>query len=373
MAATPEPRTRADGTVAWRVRYRDDGHQHSETFATERAARDFARLVDTVGGAQARAILDHRDAETSAPTPTLREWASRHIDGLAGVEEGTRRRYRSIVTRDLHDLADLPVDAITPDAVRAWVRRLERAGASGKTIRNKHALLSSTLAAAVTAGHIPNNPAHGIRLPRTVRQEMVCLTHADYAVLLDATPPRWRPLVAFLAGSGLRWSEATALKVGDINADGGTVHVARAWKYTAGEGHRLGPPKSAKSRRTVQLAPETLDALRPLLERPAGAWLFVNRDGGPVRSGAFHEAWRQIVEDADLGKSPRVHDLRHTCASWLLASGIPMPYVQAHLGHESITTTVGTYGHLLPDARRAVAVALSHALTAAHPMIESGA
>jgi integrase len=43
---------------------------------------------------------------------------------------------------------------------------------------------------------------------------------------------------------------------------------------------------------------------------------------------------------------PRIHDLRHTCASWLIQAGRPLPAVQAHLGHESITTTVGVYRHL---------------------------
>ena len=52
------------------------------------------------------------------------------------------------------------------------------------------------------------------------------------------------------------------------------------------------------------------------------------------------------AKEAGLSKRPRIHDLRHTCASWLIQAGRPLPAIQQHLGHESITTTVGTYGHM---------------------------
>ncbi|MDX3849451.1 tyrosine-type recombinase/integrase [Streptomyces sp. AK02-01A] len=48
-----------------------------------------------------------------------------------------------------------------------------------------------------------------------------------------------------------------------------------------------------------------------------------------------------------LTKRPRIYDLRHTHASWLIAGKVPLPVIQARLGHESITTTVDRYGHLL--------------------------
>jgi integrase len=58
---------------------------------------------------------------------------------------------------------------------------------------------------------------------------------------------------------------------------------------------------------------------------------------------------------AGLTKSPRVHDLRRTGASWMIQAGVPLPVIQQHLGHESIQTTIGVYGHL--DRRSAQAAA----------------
>jgi integrase len=82
----------------------------------------------------------------------------------------------------------------------------------------------------------------------------------------------------------------------------------------------------------------------------------VNRAGGPVRNHGFApRVWRPAVLRAEpkIHKTPRIHDLRHTCASWLIAAGIPLPVIQQQLGHESIQTTVDRYGHL--DRRSAQA------------------
>jgi len=63
---------------------------------------------------------------------------------------------------------------------------------------------------------------------------------------------------------------------------------------------------------------------------------------------------------AGLTKSPRVHDLRHTCASWMIVAGVPLPVIQPHLRRESIQTTIGVYGHL---DRRGAQAARRHRLS----------
>ena len=65
---------------------------------------------------------------------------------------------------------------------------------------------------------------------------------------------------------------------------------------------------------------------------------------------------------AGLPKAPRFHDLRHTYVAWAVASGADLPYIQAQLGHESITTTIDTYGHLMPNSNRHVTHAFDRAL-----------
>jgi integrase len=58
----------------------------------------------------------------------------------------------------------------------------------------------------------------------------------------------------------------------------------------------------------------------------------------------------------------RFHDLRHTHVAWLVAGGAPLPHIQARLGHESITTTIDTYGHLLPIGDELIADIIDTAL-----------
>lgn len=400
---TPSLHVTADGRQTWKVRYRIHGRATSRTFretdtitpeSAQRAALAFADMLAKLGPEGADRALEHRLAAPT-DTPTVAAWCTSHIESLSGTQDDTLGRYRAYVANDLGALAGLPVTAVQPEDVSRWVNAMARGGAAGKTVKNKHGLLSAAMGHAVRVGLIPSNPCEGTRLPRTETAPMVFLTHDEYARFLDYVPPAWQTLVAFLFGSGLRWGEATALRCGDVDLIAGTATVTRAWK----RGGALGPPKSRRSRRTVQLAPETTELLRPLVEnRPADAWVFTNARGGPVRHQTFHDSvWQPAVRLANgeparpaggatkrrdatgapvapakipLGKRPRIHDCRHTCASWLLGAGVPINYVQAHLGHESITTTVDRYGHVMPAARQAIAGAMSLALASAHPQIE---
>lgn len=356
--------------------YRIDSRQASDSFADARAARRFARLVEQIGGQAARGSLD---AHTSAghDMPTLAVWLEHYLAHLTGATDGTIAEYRRTAARTwLPTLGHLPLDAIDADTVKAWVGRQKRVvtvrgtPTSAKTIANAHSLLSQALAAAVEKGHLTTNQARGVTLPSGVREEMVCLTHAEFARLIHATPDHWRPLVATLAGTGVRWGEATALRWSDLDLDADVpqVTITRAWKRGPTT-RELGAPKTTKARRRVSLPAEVVDALRPHLGA-ADDFVFTGPRGGHVHHQAFHpRVWRPAIAASGIGKRPRIHDLRHSHASWLIAAGVPLNVVQRRLGHESITTTVDTYGHLMGDAQTIAANAASLALSAAMPKV----
>jgi integrase len=104
-----------------------------------------------------------------------------------------------------------------------------------------------------------------------------------------------------------------------------------------------------------------------LVDLIAPGFLFTNGAGNPVRSQEFFNGgWkpgRERALAAGLTKSPRVHDLRHTCASWMIAAGVPLPIIQQHLGHESIQTTIGVYGHLDRRSAQVAADAIGSVLS----------
>lgn len=389
-------RTNINGTTIYYVRTRDGlGRQTTESFRTEREAQKFAKEVETIGGKAAIARRRRKDAaDPDAYVPTVAEMLTRHIDQLTGVTERTRLDYAAMARRTwLPLIGERDVDELTRAGISAVINELDARGLSAKSIANAQGLLSSMMRTALIDGLIDTNPCRGIRLPKSTatEAEMRFLTLAEYRSLLDATPAHWQPLVALLFGSGLRWSEAIALTVGDITTVG-TLHfasVSKAWKATPGKGRHIGPPKSAKSRRQALLSTEAYALIEPLLDRPRAERLFTTPAGGDIWIGPFRDrAWVPAARKAGLaspeqrdtkGKlvarydGPRIHDARHTHASWLLSAGATLEQVQDQLGHESILTTRKVYGHLLPETRNRLADALNAAMGSARSLRRPGA
>lgn len=356
--ATVRLRQRKDGSVYTQVRYRLDGVESSASFNDHAEAMRFCELATRAG--PAKAIEVWRVERNLAAGMTVEEWLAHHIDHLTGVTKTTLWDYRSYVRNDIkQSLGAIPLAALSRDDIARWVQDMAATGAAGKTIANKHGFLSAALGAAVKAGRISSNPAAGTRLPETEKPEMVFLSREEFAQLLAAVREPWRPLVEFLVASGARFGEAAALKPGDVDRTAGTVRIQRAWKRTyAKGGYELGPPKTKKSVRTINVPASVLGKLDYSHE-----WLFVNRIGAPVRVVGFrNRVWYPALERAKLKRKPRVHDLRHTHASWLIADGIPLPVIQRRLGHESIQTTVDVYGHLDRESDEAAATAIAAAL-----------
>lgn len=331
------------GGASWQVMFRLDGRQTSRTFDTEANAQQWRQLLDALGPARA---LDLLDQPLPAGTTTVAEHVLDHIEHLTGVTEGTRKTYRATVARDMDDIGGIPLAVFSRKAAADWVNRLAKSGLAGKSIANRHGLLSAAMNAAVLDGLIPANPCKGIRLPRTDTHEMVFLTRAEYAAIHEALPAHWRPLALTLVGTGLRLGEATALQVRDVNPANRSIRVHQAWKHTGNRQVELGPPKTRRGKRTVAMQPQVVAALTPLLARKGHELLFTNTRADRVSQPTFWRIWRRAVAVSGIEQAPRIHDLRHTFASWAIAANVSLPAIQRALGHESITTTVDRYGHL---------------------------
>lgn len=372
-------RARSDGTIAYAARFRHLGRETSVTFDTAGARDAFVRNANALGTETALDLLDLVEPDDV----TVAEALTAHIDSLTAITDGTRKDYQQIAAMiAAHPLGALPVQAVTRQAVTAWVRSMQDAKLSAKTIRNRHSLLSAALNAAVDGEVLTANPARGVKVGRSIVEPAVFLTPAEFDVFFARVTPHYRPLVRFLFGTGLRIGEATALTVADVDLGTrpATVTVTKSWKRGT-TGMVVGPPKTRKGRRTISLPTEVVADLRPLVKRDPGELLFVSQTGGVVRSTMLRRKWdkwrRDDVWDPSartrvprvprLGKAPRIHDARHSHASWLIAQGVDLPTLQHRLGHEHITTTIGTYGHLLPEAQVQAARAASLAFQSARP------
>lgn len=353
----------------YKVRYRHAGKQTSQTFDKAAEAKRFAQLLDALG--PQRALDQLFEEQQVGGTVDLNQIAADHIDLLTGVEPGTRLTYTRLWARTWGPLiGHIPANQLSRDDIARATNVLAETY-SAKSLKNQRGLLAAVCDRAVDLRLLPANPTKRLRLPRareSERVEMRILTPAEFASVIDALHEHYRPFVRFLAGTGCRWGEAVALQVGDVSLP--NVRIRRGLKWSPDNNRQVGPTKTRRSNRTVKLGRVLRADMEPLVaDRPAGALVFTAPKGGPIQHRTFwSDIWLPAVKH--LEPRPRIHDLRHTHASWLLAAGTPPHIVQRRLGHESITTTVDTYGGLMPDAQDAAAAAADLAFVGAPPELD---
>jgi integrase len=233
-------RTRRDGTFYTAVLYVLNGKQTSSSFNDHAEALKFQELANRTSPAKALEVWATESPATDGFT--VASWCSHHVDHLTGANDTTRTRYRRYIANDIapSSIGPLPLTALTNDDVAQWLNSL--AGAA-KTAANKHGFLAGALNAALRARRISANPCDGNRLRRDEPAEMVFLTYDEFALLLDRVTEAWQPLVEFLAATGCRWGEASALRPSDVNVIEGTVDIRRAWRYVSGDGYKWGRPR----------------------------------------------------------------------------------------------------------------------------------
>ena len=215
-------------------------------------------------------------------------------------------------------------------------RKVGKRPVSRSTVRLALAPLRALFATAVEDGVIRSNPCTGIRLPNVPEPEEEqrgpkALTEEELAALLDASPPRWRLLFAFLAETGLRISEAVPLTWADIDFGRRMVKVRR--RVHKGN---LGPPKSAYGRRDARFSPELGQALwerRKLAGGDDDPVFPSDRDGGMLDASTAYRAVQAAGRRA--GVPAGLHMLRHTAATRLFMQGWNAKQVQMQLGHHS--------------------------------------
>ncbi|MEN8601424.1 tyrosine-type recombinase/integrase [Microbacterium rhizosphaerae] len=233
---------------------------------------------------------------------------------------------------------------------------------SASTVLRAHGVLSGILDVAVRDRRIPANPALGVPMPRKRMKRRVYLSHAQVSAL--AQESRFPELVYFLAYTGLRWGEATALRIRHIDLNRQRVFVEENAVRVSGK-TVVGTPKTHVTR-TVPIPP----FLMPYFDAVAtvrGEESLVFGDGTAhlilpnSKDGWFAAAVRRCQRSD--ARFPRVtpHDLRHTTASLAISSGANVKAVQRMLGHASAAMTLDTYADLFEDDLDAVSLSLEAA------------
>ncbi|MBF0816061.1 tyrosine-type recombinase/integrase [Microbacterium paludicola] len=240
--------------------------------------------------------------------------------------------------------------------IRAWVAELTQSTGATVTIRT-FGVLASILDDAVYDGRIAVNPARvgRIGLPRKSRGRHVYLTHEEVFRLARAAGDR-KLLVLVLAYTGIRWGEAVALRVDDIDFERGRFRIRRNAVEVHGKIH-VGTPKSHTGR-AVPVPKFLLDQLAIALQgRSRHDLALPGVDGGYLRrtrSDDGSRSWfKTALATAEL-PNMTTHDLRHTAASLAVQSGANVKTIQRMLGHTSAAMTLDVYSDLFDEDLDAV-------------------
>ncbi|MBB5161597.1 site-specific integrase [Mycobacterium sp. AZCC_0083] len=348
----------------WRARYVDDhGHEH---------ARGFARKVDAQAWLNQQ-VSDQVTGTWTDPALTAvtfgviaEKWLSTKAHRSAKTVAGYQSLLDTIV---LPRWNGVPLREIRYDDLQVWITRLTTdgsvrfvgAGLSASRVRQAHQLIGAVLKFAVRSKHLAASPADGLELPTLPETEQRYLTHEQLHRVAIASG-RLRTLVLVLGYCGLRFGEAAALRVGDIDIDKRRIRVRRSVTYVRKTGLVEGPTKNHTSR-TV---PVPLFLSRLLTTEIDGrgdtALAFPSaRGGGFLTVGQARYGFQKATAAVDGCDGVRLHDLRHTCASLAISEGANVKVVQKLLGHKTAVLTLDRYGHLFPDDLDAVASAFDAA------------
>ncbi|MGE4055760.1 MAG: site-specific integrase [Vicinamibacterales bacterium] len=193
----------------------------------------------------------------------------------------------------------------------------------------------------------------------TAKQTMKLIYHAESDPLVC--------LWTLAALTGARKGELLALSWDDVDLDAGQFHIRRSLRSVKAGEPEYTEPKTVRSRRTLDLAPDAVLSLRAHWDRQkfhAGTmwdgWnphrlVFVSKLGTPLYTDNVTRAFKAALARADLPTATRFHDLRHGAATLMLEAGESVPTVAEYLGHATPAVTMTVYAHAVPGSNKRAA------------------
>ncbi len=272
-------------------------------------------------------------------------------------------------------LGRIELSKLQPQDVTALLTAKLRAGLSPRSVRYIRAILGLALGQALRWGLVARNVVALTDPPKAERHEITPFAPGEARRFLAVTRgERLHALYAVALALGIRQGEALGLRWRDVDLDGGAIRISKQLQRVDGK-QTLVEPKTAKSRRTISLPDEIVAVLkahrvRQLEERlQAGdRWqgedwglVFASPIGTPLEPSNILKQYKALLAKAGLPPA-RFHDLRHSCASLLLAQGVHPKVVQEILGHSQISMTLDIYSHLMPNAQRDAAALMNRLL-----------
>jgi len=376
VAKRQRKRPNGEGSLYFRASDRRWVAAYRGQVKTHKTRERAAQLLDQMKLAALQGY-NHRAARSAANTVESLSELLFH----SGLAKSTTVQYRSGLKHLLPYLGGRSVAELTPITVRTWLRSLdEKYGATkARTRQVAFDCLVRLLKIAKRDGLIATLPTEGIPRP-IARRKPINPPTLDEAVRIIAAAPTGRIRVAIALGLwaalrpceifGLRWSRVdfrrSVLLVDQAAVESGSVTLQDHSKTAAA--HREVPMipqliELLKSHQTEAIFGGQLDVTGQTPE----SLVICSRDGKPIsRSNFLYKYWKPLLAELGLTARP-FYSTRHSCATMLVASGIPMQVVAKIVGHSDPRVTMSTYSHVLPGDAEKAAAALSQLYQSAKP------
>ncbi|NRD78465.1 tyrosine-type recombinase/integrase [Bacillus sp. BRMEA1] len=266
---------------------------------------------------------------------------------------------RSIKNHIAPTLGNITLPKMKPQHIQKFILAMHEQGLADSTIKRTFNIVNVCLNDAVKLGDIVSNPATKIEKPKLQPKEMNIWTIDQIQHFLECSKGHRLYCIFHLAiMTGLRKGEILGLRWKDVDFEKQVLYVNQTLEHD-GKTIKKGA-KTKSSVRSVTLSPSTRQVLLAHKKRHDSEkegydieykeldLIFRSETGSPFHQRNLTRIFQTLTKKAELPHI-RFHDLRHTHAALMIAQNEPMKLIAERLGHSKISTTIDTYGHLLPN------------------------
>lgn len=312
----------------------------------------------------------------------LKEWL---LTVKNTLEENTYDSYKTIIdkTCKFFEGKNVALDKLKLADIQEFYNSLYSQNLTGNTVLHYHNVIRNALEKAMKIDLIMSNPADRVERPKKEQFIGDFYSQKELKILFDLFKNDPIKIVVYITSFyGLRRSEVLGLKWDAFNFQEKIITIRHKAIETRKDNKRIvilkDKTKNKSSYRTLPLVEEIIILLKEHkkqieenkkifgneYDRNYLDYVCVNSTGNLFRPEYITDHFTLILEkNTNILKKIRFHDLRHSCASLLLAKGISMKEIQEWLGHSTYSTTANIYSHLEKDAKIKSANVLSNTLT----------
>lgn len=359
---------RKNGT--WRALISVGGKRLSFTGKSRKECREW--LKDMLHQADTGILLEKAQI-------TLESFINRWLVSVeASLRPKTWQQYQQIV-RDyiIPDLGKIKIIDLRPHHIQALYDNKVGSGVGLRTVQLIHSVLHRTLVHAVKLGLLARNPDDVTTPPKPKHREMRVYDEAEVQQLVitsSSTGDRNVALYYLAITTGMRQGELLGLKWLDVDWERKTIQIQRQLTRIPGKGFEFTAPKTKAGIRKISIGQRMLEILREHrnrqfteIQRSNDSWqdldlVFPTESGTPIHLRKLYRNFKKLLKFGNL-PDIRFHDLRHTAASLMLNSGVPVLIVSKRLGHAKPSITLDIYGHLIPSMQEQAADVMDEIIT----------